>query len=122
MIKQKEHIFGRGNSQGSSISKKNGGINYSRQIMIANRIMLTFIIVLGVSYMLSVNDLSIKGFVLNDLKAQINDLEKEGGAIEAQVAQLESNSAINTRAQQLAMVRVDKIEYITLTDGKVAKK
>jgi len=122
MIKQKEFSYGDHGSIGKNIKSKVKSVDYRRNVLIANRIIVVLIIVFSIGYMLSINDLSIKGFVLNDLKSKVKDLEKENGVIESQFAQLESNNAINTRAQQLAMVKVDKIDYITLIDGKVAKR
>jgi len=122
MIKQKEFSYGDRGSIGNNINVKEKGVNYRRNILIANRIIVVLIIAFSIGYMLSVNDLSIKGFVLNDLKSQLKDLEKENSLIESQFAQLESNNTINNRAQQLAMVKVDKIDYITLVDGRVAKR
>ncbi|HOZ56285.1 MAG: Cell division protein FtsL [Parcubacteria group bacterium ADurb.Bin316] len=121
MTKQKEHNFENRNSLSSTIKNRDKGVNRHR-VLILNRAIALLIIALGIGYMLSINDLSIKGFVLNDLKSQVRDLKKENSLIETQFAQLESNNAINSRAQQLAMVKVDKIDYITLVDGKVAKK
>ena len=100
MIKQKEFSYGDRGSIGNNINVKEKGANYLRNILIANRIIVVLIIAFSIGYMLSVNDLSIKGFVLNDLKSQLKDLEKENSLIESQFAQLESNNTINTRAQQ----------------------
>ena len=122
MKKQKEFGYGRDNGMSSTIKAREKGVNFRRYILIVNRMMVVLIVAFSIGYILSVNDLSIKGFVLNDLKSQVKDLEKENGLIESQFAQLESNNTINNRAQQLAMVKVDKIDYITLVDGRVARR
>lgn len=87
-----------------------------------NKTIAIFIIVFFVGYLFTVNDLAVKGIVLNDLKTKVNELSQENQGIELQTATLEANSTIDSRAQQLAMVKVDKIDYINITDGKVARR
>lgn len=93
-----------------------------QKLAIANRILFILIIIVSVAYVLSINDLSIKGFVLNDLKGQIKEVTKENSQIEMQIAKSESNDNVNSRAQEMAMVKVDKIDFINLVGGKVARK
>jgi len=93
-----------------------------QKLAITNKILFILIIVVGIGYMLSVNDLSIKGFVLNDLKSQIKEITKENSQIEMRIAKSESNDNINSRAQEMAMVKVDKIDFINMVSDKVARK
>lgn len=87
-----------------------------------NKIIIGIIIFSGIYYVIGVNDLSIKGFMLDKLKNQADVLAKENQDIEMQVMQLESYDQIAHRAQELKMVVVEKIEYITIINGEVAKK
>jgi hypothetical protein len=87
-----------------------------------NKTIVLLIIAFFVGYLFTVNDLAVKGIVLNDLKTRVNELNQENQGIELQTASLEANSTIDSRAQQLAMVKVDKIDYINITDGKVARR
>ena len=80
------------------------------------------IIICGISYVVSVNNLSIKGFVLADLKSKVSELQKENENIELKVMNLESYENITKRANELKMVKVDKINYIIKTNDFVAKR
>jgi hypothetical protein len=111
-------MFNQKKSQTNDVAKRNWHIS----LPLVNKILVVLIIVLSVSYIASINNLSIKGFVLNDNKAKINELTKEKSDIELKVAQFESNDSLNNRAQQLAMVKVDKINYLTVVGGKVARR
>jgi hypothetical protein len=111
-------MFNQKKSQTSVPTKRNWHIN----LPLVNKILIVLIIVLSISYIASINNLSIKGFVLNDNKAKINDLKKEKSDTELKIAQFESNDSLNNRAQQLAMVKVDKIDYLTVVGGKVARR
>ena len=80
------------------------------------------IIICGISYVVSVNNLSIKGFVLADLKSKVSELQKENENIELKVMNLESYENITKRVNELKMVKVDKIDYITKANDFVAKR
>ena len=80
------------------------------------------IIISGAYYIIGANDLSIKGFVLNDLKTRADALAKENQDIETQVMRLESYDQIAAKSRELKMVAVERIEYITIVNGEVAKK
>ena len=80
------------------------------------------IIICGISYVVSVNNLSIKGFVLADLKSKVSELQKENENIELKVMNLESYENIIKRVNELKMVKVDKIDYIIKANDFVAKR
>jgi len=122
MRKQKEHSYFDGVNNHSNSSFKNKNKNYNKLFLLVNRLLLFLIVVFSVAYILSINDLSIKGFVLNDLKSKAKELAKENADIELKVVNLGSNETINNRAQQMAMVKVDTIDYITMIDGRMAKR
>ncbi|MCD4761826.1 hypothetical protein K8R32_02595 [bacterium] len=75
-----------------------------------------------VAFIISINDLSIKGFVLQDLKFKVVELEEGNRELELLAMKLESYENISERAEKLSMIKVEKIEYITVTDEAVAKK
>lgn len=78
------------------------------------------IFVVIIAYVVTINDLSIKGFVLQDLRTNISQLEIDNEQYELKTMNLESYGLINERAQKLGMVKVDDIKYVSATDGAVA--
>ena len=94
--------------------------------IIIQKIIIKFIfcliIICGISYVISVNNLSIKGFVLADLKSKVSELQKENENIELKVMNLESYENIIKRVNELKMVKVDKIDYIIKANDFVAKR
>ena len=80
------------------------------------------IMICGISYVVSVNSISIKGFVLADLKLKFLELQKENDNIELKVMNLESYDNIIKRVDELKMVKVNKINYITKANDFVAKR
>ena len=91
-------------------------------IKMANKILFCLIATIGVGYVVSINDLAIKGFVLQELKTESQELRVENNEIELAIMVLESYDSIEKRAQDLSMVKVGKIDYITVTGGSVARK
>lgn len=75
-----------------------------------------------ISLVICVNDLSIQSFILKNLKNKSLQLKEENSKLELLATNLKSFENIDKKAQEMKMVKVDKINYITLTDGAVAKK
>lgn len=89
---------------------------------LVNRAVLLLIIVFSVYYVACTNDLTVKGFVIQDLKLRMNDLEETNKKLELSVYNLKNTENIDSRAQEMKMVKVEKIDYITILPGGVAKK
>ncbi len=88
----------------------------------ANKAIVLMFFVLTIVYIASINDLSIKGFVLQDLKKSINSLEAENERDEIVAMNLTSYELLNEKAVKRGMVKVDDIKYVTIVGGAVAKK
>ena len=77
-----------------------------------NQFLLCTIIVCGIGYLISVNDISIKGFVLTDLKIQLEEKQKEQEKLKISSLSLQAMNNVEARAMELKMVKVDTIDYI----------
>lgn len=71
---------------------------------------------------MNVNDLSIKGFVLNSQKMKLAKIQDENKQLEQEITKLGSLDNIEKRAQEMKLVKVDKIDYITVKNDAVAMK
>ena len=89
---------------------------------ILNRVIIFLIIAGGISFVLTINDLSIKGFVVRDLKEKTARLENENEDVELKIMELESFEGLSQKVMDMKMVKVDKIDYITVIDEVVVKK
>ncbi|MDO8260840.1 MAG: hypothetical protein Q7T50_05095 [Candidatus Magasanikbacteria bacterium] len=101
---------------------ENGKTKKSINFRLLNKFLMFFIIIAGVYYVVGVNDLAIKGFVLRDLKIQAEDLIEENNQTELAIMKFESYENIEKRAKEMNMVKVSKIEYITVSEKTVARK
>jgi len=86
-------------------------------------IFLFFVLIFGVVYYLAgVNDLTVKGFRLNELENKFDSLNDENKSINLKITLLKSYNNLSERAKNLNMVAVGDVDYITITDHFVAKK
>jgi len=74
----------------------------------------------SISYILIKNDLSVKGFVINDLQKQVNHLNNKKESLELDLTSIESYNSLALRVEKLGMVKSDKIDYINRADDNVA--
>ena len=85
-----------------------------------NRCLCVLIMAGGIAYLVCSNDIAIKSFVLSDLDRKIGEKQKEREALVMLSLDLQSMTAVDRRAQELKMVKVDTIDYISGGDAAVA--
>lgn len=88
----------------------------------ANKILLFIIIIAGIYFVALTNDLSVKGFALNDLKIQRNRLAELNEKLELEAATLGSYGKVSKKISDLKMVAAGSIDYINAGQELVAKK
>ncbi|MBN2884890.1 hypothetical protein JXE04_03120 [Patescibacteria group bacterium] len=79
-------------------------------------------LVFGIVYLIGMNDLTVKGFVLNDLKGQLSMLSEENQDLQTRSLTLQSYTALSPRLQDLNMVAVDDVAYLSPQASTLAKK
>ncbi|MFA6306390.1 MAG: hypothetical protein WCV70_01045 [Patescibacteria group bacterium] len=87
-----------------------------------NKAIFFAMIVLSLYYIAGVNDLSIKGFALSELKQQKNKLVEANNKLELKALTSSSYSNIKEKISDLKMVAVGEVSYITAGAEVVAKK
>lgn len=103
----------------SAEGKKCRTLSYSRLL---SRISLGLACLAGILHVVTVNDLSIKGFVLNELKRELIAEQLENQNLELAATRLGSYENISRRARDLRMVKIDEIVYLEASAGPVARK
>jgi len=87
-----------------------------------NTLLSVSCIAFGAVYLIGMNDLTVKGFVLNDLKSKVNVLAEENQDLQTCSLSLQSYTALSPRLQDLNMVKVDDVAYFSPQASVVAKK
>ncbi len=115
---QKENFRCNNSKRCTPNTKKKNSINlgFITSLMF---LMITFMVF---GYILVKNDLSIKGFVINDLQKKIHSLENEKEKLEYKLMNLESYGSLSKRVEELKMVKADQVQYIEIGDSSVAKR
>ena len=81
-------------------------------LKIANRLLFALIFFFGASYLIGINDLSIKTIVLQQQKIKIFELKNTIADLDLRSMSLSSYTSVSQRLPGLALVKVDKVEYI----------
>jgi hypothetical protein len=87
-----------------------------------NLFLFVFIAIFGGFYLFNVNELTVQGFVLAELKSQANVLTGAKAEIEEQINSTQSYYSLSSRLNNLNMVQIASVEYLKDSGQMVAKK
>lgn len=79
-------------------------------------------VALGIAYLVQMNNLTIQGFSLKEMKANASILAEENEDLHAKALSLQSYSTLSPRLDSLNMVAVEEITYLKSDEAVVAKK
>jgi len=91
---------------------ENKKIKFNLSIKVFNRILYCIIVFLCLGYFLCMNDISVKGFKLNELKKAKEKIIIDNNDYELEIMSLKSYNSLSKKANDLNLVKVDKINYI----------
>lgn len=87
-----------------------------------NKAMFLLFIAGFVCYVSSVNDLSVKGFKLQEMKKQVAEIEANNKELELKVMNLSSYNNLSERINGFSMVPAGSVSYVANKNEAVAKK
>lgn len=93
--------------------KQSGWFN----LKVANGLLVLLIVAGSLYYVTGINDLVVKGFQLQELKAKVNSLAEENKKASVETTALKSYGNLAKRIQDLNMVAVDNVDYIKVDSG-----
>lgn len=77
-----------------------------------NLILLSLIVILGLTYLFVINSLSTKGYEIKKLQSQLNQLESEQKSLQVQASNLQSIDHIQQTAKLLNFVPATNVTYV----------
>ncbi|MFC1662844.1 hypothetical protein ACFL04_01595 [Patescibacteria group bacterium] len=83
-------------------------------------IVFILVIVMGLAYIVIINNVATGGFALDDLRTEVDELRLQNGQLELRVANLQSLSQVESKISDLQLVQTDTIEYLDVSGGAVA--
>lgn len=110
------------NIRSTNLKPKNQRVQRSLSWRSVNIFLVVACLILGVTYLVGMNDLTVKGFVLKDLKSRTNLLAAENQDLQARALTLQSYTALSPRLKGLDMVAVEDVAYFSPQAPVVAKK
>lgn len=69
-----------------------------------------------------INCLSVRGFEMKEARQKLNKITAQNQDLELEIMNLESYRNLNGKIGQLGLVKVEKINYLNVQGGSVAKK
>ncbi len=104
------------------LQKSGKQIKKDYYLKILNIFLCLCIIVMAVGYVIVVNDLTVKGFKLQNLKEKKEELAEKNKKISLEVMSLRSYNHLVKKTKDLSMVSADNIDYISSMSDMMAKK
>ncbi|PIY97261.1 MAG: hypothetical protein COY66_00480 [Candidatus Kerfeldbacteria bacterium CG_4_10_14_0_8_um_filter_42_10] len=78
------------------------------------------IIMVGLVYLIQTNQVSTGGFEIKELNKKVEQLQKDNKKLELETTKLQSLKTIKAATENMDLVSVSKIDYITLPPSAVA--
>jgi len=91
-------------------------------LRLVNLFLGSLIFLIGGYYLVNINDLTVKGFALRELKSETTLLAGENLDSEVKVMNLQSYGNLNEKVKKLNMVAVGEVEYLTVNQTTLARK
>ena len=106
----------------NSSRKGNRESNLNKTCKVLNVFLVAAIALSGAYYVALVNDLTIKGIKVQELKREKTSLKQENRNLNVRVTSLKSYQSIAKRTEGMNMTSVENVDYIKIPSGVLAKK
>lgn len=87
-----------------------------------NYLVIGAIFIVSFFYLIFSNKLTASGFLMNENKEELEQLQKENQELELTVMNFESYQSVTDRLEPLKMVKVDRIDYVEVKEEDLAMR
>ncbi|MDA3802677.1 MAG: hypothetical protein PF488_02130 [Patescibacteria group bacterium] len=91
-------------------------------LKVLNAFIFTALIIVGGFYLFNINQVTVDGFVIQELKTEVDYLAEKNRGLEEEVNANQSYYAFSSRIDSLKMVEANDVIYLTRNDQVLAKK
>ena len=81
-----------------------------------------FVLFFGFVYVIQLSSVSTKGYDINDLQKQVNQLQRENRKMNVEISKYRSMQSIQERLSNTDLVAVDKVTYKNIIGTVVARR
>ncbi len=100
---------------------KRRAIDFSSFTSIRFKIILIGVtLVIGLFYLIQINSLSTEGFKIRELGKRVSQLKALNQELELRAAEIQSSQNLQSRINQLNMVALGKVDYLSASNQMVA--
>ncbi|HMB66023.1 MAG TPA: hypothetical protein VKO42_04050 [Patescibacteria group bacterium] len=103
-------------------SRNNKKSGWNQRMKIVNVFLFALIAFCGSYYVALVNDLTVKGLKVQELKNQVSCLQEENRNLNVRVTSLKSYNTVAKRTDDLDMVSIKNVKYLRAPGEFLAKK
>jgi len=83
-----------------------------RNLQLYNRVLILVMVICGIAYLVGINDLSIKNYMLLEERRKANTVRNKINQLEVKAMSLSSYNNLAQRITDLQMVKVDQVKYL----------
>ena len=102
--------------------KRNNGVFSLINYKAFNTVVFGSLIVIFLFYLIQINSLATKGYIISELEQDLLSLKKRSSTLEAQVLTLQTTNGMGERLEDLGMVTTANVEYLKVKQPVVAYK
>ena len=77
-------------------------------------VLILFLFVFGFLYIFTTNSIAAKGYKIRSLSKQIGELKSTNKDLQVEVSNLKSVNILEAKVSELEMIKVSKVEYVSL--------
>lgn len=103
------------------VSEQQNSMHAAKQRSI-NKLLFLTLIVFGVLYLIQINFLATRGYVIKDLEKKIVSVKKENSALNMKILEAQGLGSLQAKMNNLGLVRSERISYIAGHDVGLAAR
>ncbi|MBU1164027.1 hypothetical protein KKA15_00520 [Patescibacteria group bacterium] len=78
------------------------------------------LVILFLAYLVQINSIATKGYIISDLESQLSTLAKENNGLQEQVLSLQGTDNVEDKLEGMGLVNSEAVEYIKISKPAVA--
>ena len=93
-----------------------------KNISIGHVVLLLALVSFGVVYLAQVNALAAKSYKIKELENNVLRMQEQSQKLDVEIAYWRSMTSLSERLENIDMIPVGSVDYVTLTSSTVAKR
>jgi len=78
------------------------------------------LVVLFLAYLVQINSIATKGYVISELETKLSELAKQNNSLQAEALSLQTTDNVVNKLEDMGLVSSEEVEYINIIKPTVA--